>query len=372
MRNIWIILKKEVIQNLRDRKSMFMLVIFPMVLIFILGTAFSNVFKSTIDLKDITIPYYISGTGEDIKYFTGFLDTIENKMKVNFVKKEEKTAIADTKMRKYSCFIVYDSEAKRIKLYKNNRNFLETGIIEMALKNYVDSFNANSEIAKENPRALQKEIKEEEYVKLSSFDGQKNPSSFDYYAITMITMTICYGAFTGAYALKGEKLGKTSLRLWASPMNKWQLLVGKLLGALTITLIQIVLVLLFSKYLMHSYFGSNLGAVIIVFMSLAMFSITLGLVLSYIIKDTSKLNGIITIAVPFMVFLGGGYAVLPESMDKIAYISPVKWANETIFQLIYKKSWSLFPKTLGICLGLTIAFILVTVIFYKGEEGLNI
>lgn len=75
------------------------------------------------------------------------------------LKKDEKTAIADTKMRKYSLAIVYDG-AKNIKLYKNNKITLETGIIEMALKNYVDSFNANSEIAKENPSALQKEIKE--------------------------------------------------------------------------------------------------------------------------------------------------------------------------------------------------------------------
>lgn len=83
--------------------------------------------------------------------------------------------------------------------------------------------------------------------------GKRINTSFDYYAITMITMTMCYEAYLGVYALKGEKLGRTSVRLWASPINKWELLVGKLLGALTVTLIEVVLVMLFAKYLMHSY-----------------------------------------------------------------------------------------------------------------------
>lgn len=372
MRYIWIIFKKEVIENLRDKKSAAMLVLLPMVLIFILGTAFSKSFSNTIDLKGISIPYSVTGNGDDIKYFTQFLNTIEKEMKVDFVKKDKKSALADIKKGKYLCLISYDSGNKKIDFYKNNRGYIETGIVEMIIKNYVDSFNAKLEIAKVNPKVLQKEYKDEEFVKLTSFNGQRNPSSFDYYSITMITMTICYGAYYGAYALKGEKLARTSLRLWASPINKWQLLVGKLLGGLAMMLIQTIIVLLYSKYLMHSYFGNNLVAVLTILMSLAVFTITLGLVLSFLMKDNSRLNGCISIIVPFMVFLGGGYAVLPKSMDKIAYVSPVKWVNSTLFEIIYKNSWINFYKTIGVCLGLSLLCILAAVMFYKGEDGVII
>lgn len=53
------ILKKEILQNLRDKKSMLLMTLFPMLLITILGTVFSGNFASTINIPEINVMSYL-------------------------------------------------------------------------------------------------------------------------------------------------------------------------------------------------------------------------------------------------------------------------------------------------------------------------
>ena len=366
------IIKKEVIQNLRDKRSMILLILFPMLLIFILGSAFSNNFSSSVDLKGIKVFYSITGKGEDINSFKTFQRSLEKELKINFVLKDKEKGIEEIEAGRHACFIIYDSDNKKIDFYKNSRASIESGIMEVTLKAYADDFNASYEIYKNRSEMINSvnHDDKENYVKISSFNAKKSPSSFDYYSITMLTMSILYGMYTGAFAMKGEKLGKTSLRLYASPVSRRKLLFGKLIGCFIMSALQITLVLLFSKYIMNVNLGDDVLSVVIVLLSLSLFTLTMGLGLSYMIKRTSLLTGIITFIVPLMVFFAGGYMPLSDSLDFIAYFSPVKWVNQSIFDIIYKKSYALMPKTIIVCLVLSFAFIVVTTYLFKGEEGI--
>nr|WP_280634442.1 ABC transporter permease [Clostridium botulinum] len=87
-------LKKEILENLRDKKSMLLMTLFPMLLIAILGTVFSGSFASTINIPEINVMYSINKDVKIDKNFKDFTKEIEKTMKVNFKEtKDEKDAL---------------------------------------------------------------------------------------------------------------------------------------------------------------------------------------------------------------------------------------------------------------------------------------
>src|SRR3974377_1577807 len=59
MRNLWYIAKKDLIQILRDRTSLFFLLAVPLVLIIVVGFAFGNLFSGS-NSSQITIAVAVS------------------------------------------------------------------------------------------------------------------------------------------------------------------------------------------------------------------------------------------------------------------------------------------------------------------------
>ena len=55
MKNLWYIAKKDLLQILRDRNSLFLLLIVPLVLIVVIGFAFGNLFGSGSSQITITV-----------------------------------------------------------------------------------------------------------------------------------------------------------------------------------------------------------------------------------------------------------------------------------------------------------------------------
>ena len=152
--NIISIIIKEVKHSFRDRKSMAMMILFPIALIVVISAAFKSNFTSSIDIGTPKVLYSIEGTGVVSDNFkTGFIEKGKD-FKIEF-KKMDNIESAKKKLisKEYDAIIEMKANNK-IEFYKSGLESLKAGVVESILSTYVQEFNVIADISKVNPRII--------------------------------------------------------------------------------------------------------------------------------------------------------------------------------------------------------------------------
>jgi ABC-2 type transport system permease protein len=375
--NILNIMWKEIKQNLRDRKAMCMMVLFPIVLILILGTALAGNFDNSNAFKGTSVIYSVNGSGELAQGFKGLINN-EKELGIKFTEaKNENEGLDEVKNSNYSAFIIVDANANDIKLYKNSKFNFNGSFIESVLNTFVQKYNVMIEIAKVNPTALGKINSDtmSNFINEVSLVEKRQPKAIDYYAVSMLTLILMYAASTSAASINGEKRTKTGSRILTAPVKKYEVLIGRILGDVLITSLQAAIVLIVSKYAVKAYWGQS-GAmlpIIAVIFSEIIMAVSIGAGIAFSIKNEQLSYGLINTTIPFLVFLGGGYIPLDQFnnpvLNTICKISPIKWINDAIFEIIYNNNFSIVPKTLIITFTIAIIFIAASAMIFRKEAA---
>ncbi|AVQ39501.1 ABC transporter permease [Clostridium botulinum] len=367
------ILKKEILQNLRDKKSMLLMTLFPMLLITILGTVFSGNFASTINIPEINVMYSINKDVKIDKNFKDFTKEIEKTMKVNFKEtKDEKDALEKISNGKTDVYIKISND-KKIYIYENNLRAFNSQLVSTLLDAFVDKVNMTKEVASKNPMDLSK-IKvntSPNFINTKTIDGKDSPRGIDYYAVTMLTMTILYGTAVGAMSIASEIKRRTYRRLICSNTSPLKILFSKILASFLVIAFQSFLIYLFSKYILGTNWGSNKLALISVIASLIFMAVSAGVCIANTVKNEGVMSIIIYMFVPVLTFLGGGYVPLEpigsKMLNSISNISPLKWSNDAIFKIIFGNNLSIFGTTMLINIGAGVLFLLIAILFPRKD-----
>ncbi|EQB4338980.1 SagG family ABC transporter permease subunit [Clostridium botulinum] len=367
------ILKKEILENFRDKKAMFLMTLFPMLLITILGTVFSGNFASTINIPEINVMYSINKDVKIDKNFKDFTKEIQKNMKVNFKEtKEEKDALEKISNGKADVYIKIPND-KKIYIYENNVRAFNSQLVSTLLDTFVDKVNMTKEVSSKNPMALSK-IKVDNspnFVNTKTIDGKNSPRGIDYYAVTMLTMTILYGTAVGAMSIASEIKRRTYKRLICSNTSPLKILFSKILASFLVIAFQSFLIYLFSKYILGTNWGNNKLALISVVASLIFMAVSAGVCIANTIKNEGVMSIIIYMFVPVLTFLGGGYIPLDtigsKMLNSVSNISPLKWSNDAIFKIIFGNDLSIFGTTMLINLGAGVLFLLIAMLFPRKD-----
>src|SRR5665647_3440797 len=135
--NIISIIIKEVKHSFRDRKSMAMLVLFPIALIVVISAAFSSSFSSSIDIGTPKVLYSIEGSGATSDNFkTGFIEKGKN-FKIEFTKMNDIDSAKKKLISKEYDAIIEMKSNNKIEFYKSNVESLRAGVVESILSTYV-------------------------------------------------------------------------------------------------------------------------------------------------------------------------------------------------------------------------------------------
>lgn len=381
MNIIWII-SKEFKHNLRDYKSNLMMVLFPIVLIVILGAAFSNVFNnSTIKLSNVTVLYTqdVDGSAESAfaKAFEGFRNGLSDELAITFEKTDDVDfGIESMNYFRYSAYIHVLGNPPDIKLYKNERQGFAANLLEGALNSFINTYGAMSTIAENNPAALAKpgmqQLNNDDYVNVKALDQKKQPGSLDYYAVSMMSLIIMYASLTGLWGVRNDINRKTGDRILCAPVRPYELLTGKVIGSIIVTAVQALVVVLFSGLILKANWGDDPVILALLLLAHSIMAVSMGVGLAYLFKNDGSANGVLNTIIPFFVFLGGGYVPISEmgsTLVKLSSISPVKWVNSALFKVIYDGDYSHVPISIGINLGIATIFILIAVLFSKKGAG---
>ena len=233
-----------------------------------------------------------------------------------------------------------EDDSQVIRLYKNDRYYFEANIVETLIYGFTERYNVIAEAAKENPAMLADitDASRERILYNKAFKGKRKPTSTDYYSVTVLTLILMYSSITGLSSIKrGTKPQKTGNRInYAVLLTSMKSWIEKVMGCILITVMQALIVFLFSKLILNANWGSQHWSDIwLVIVSEAIMAVSIGTCIGFTIKNEGLSVGIINLAIPIFVMLGGGYVpidTMGEFFQKPSVISPVKWTNQAIFR----------------------------------------
>ncbi len=412
MQTIWYIAKKDLLQVLKDRISLILLLAVPLVLITVIGLASNNLFGS--GSTQITISVAVSnqdggtvGTAivNALKIDTNQLeitvnqyqdtqqviDQIANNSNVNAgvvipagtTDKVIAAAQSGTAPKNLIQFYALPSNNDpRATIVQN----IVTSVISSQLAGYsavgqvytvcnqpgnhcaqgtIDAQKIASSVGQASAvdgRSAVQALTAGEAVKINNFD-QIVPGYAVFFAL--------FGINAAAATILQEKEDGTFRRLLIAPIQKYALLGGKLLAQFILTLMQ--LFVLFSI----GYFAFDLDigswpAVIALLVCTSFAATGLGILLVSVVKTRRQLNPIVTLVVLITSAIGGAWWPLflePQWMQSIAKLGITAWAMEGLngVMILGKDFTQVLPNMLGLLAYGIICFV-IAMRFFRFEQ----
>lgn len=101
-------------------------------------------------------------------------------------------------------------------------------------------------------------------------------------------------------------------------------------------------------------------------------AISIGVGLGFIFKNENVANGVLNFMIPVMVFLGGSYMSVDtfgsKTFQAITYLSPVRWVNRSIFDVIYNNNYSKVPYAIMINIIIAVVFLAISSLLFRKEN----
>lgn len=347
----------------RNRRAFLMRLLFPVVLILVLSTAFSRSFNSqNITFSGDTVAY-AGDSGAASAVLSEFMKSSNEKLGLKFVEVRDTAAAIDgIKNCKYVAYIT----AKDCKLtyYKNSNpsyNF-EAEVIEPELQGFAMRAGAVMAVAQADPKAAGGMASGEigSFTRLLSVD-LKPQSAMDYYSVVILLMIAVTGALTGTNAVKSDRVFKTGLRISASPANPFQVFIGRVLGSVAINYLAAVILIVISSMLGANW-GGNIGMTLLIVLSIVIFAQSFGIALGMLVKNDSTISVVMNFGTQILAFLGGSYFPIRDFTGVLKFLSdlsPIKWASQGIFDSVARVPGD--SALLAIAINLAAAVLLLAV-----------
>lgn len=338
-------LKKEFKQMLRSKKNLIVMFLFPIILITTLSIGLKNMMAS----KDIfgsgneysKVYYTING---NTKYAQGFLEFKEGVEEAVNIKFEETSSLdmVEDEVDKYNALVHIEVNDSSFNLYSSkNGEKIKTKIFRGIFESILNEYAAFETIGKYNPRAFENLVqnKYDEYVVKKDIGEARNITSAEYYTFAELALIILYIASIVGESVYKEKQLTTINRIRLSKMRESFLIGAKVLVGIIISILQTLLVYVYSTHVLDVDWGENIFKFMSMFFTFGVFASVIGALVGIIAKNDTTVIGSIQVSIVVICFLGGAYTPLSimvgmGPISKLLFISPVYWINTAIGSLL--------------------------------------
>jgi ABC-2 type transport system permease protein len=408
MKNLWYIAKKDLLQILKDRSSLFFLLLVPLILIVVVGFAFGNLFGSGSSQIAITVAVSNQDSGFLGKSVVQALQVNASSLKItvnqytdpNKVKdqvannsnvnagvvipagaSDKFIAAAQTGTAPKDLVQVYSlpsTSDPRATIVQN----IVTGVLSSQFAGTSAVGQVNNVCNQPGNHCAQSSIDAQTIaatvggasatggataVQALTAGKAVSINSFDQIVPGYAIFFALFGVQAAAGTILQEKEDGTFRRLLIAPVNKYALLGGKLLAQFILTLGQLTFFFLVGYFAFHLNIGS-LPAVIALLIGASFAATGLGIVLVSIVKTRRQLNAIVPLVVIISSAIGGAWWPLfvePAWMQQIAKIGITAWAMEGLngVMILGKDFGQVVPDILGLLAYGIICFVIATRLF---------
>ncbi|MCL2482422.1 MAG: ABC transporter permease [Propionibacteriaceae bacterium] len=207
---------------------------------------------------------------------------------------------------------------------------------------------------------------------VSYLHGSADWTSFDYLGPVFIGIFIFVFVFiTAGMSLVTERTGGTMERLLVSPIKNWQIVAGYCLGFGVVTVVQAGIVLMASIKLIGFPNEGNLGLVIVTTFSMAMVSMTLGLLVSGLARTAFQVIQLMILLVIPQVLLSGIFDLTnaPTWMNVLSVCFPISHGAEALRAVMLRgEGLSDIGYQLAILWAFVVAFFLLASLSFRSRR----
>jgi len=202
-------------------------------------------------------------------------------------------------------------------------------------------------------------------VQIEQLYGGSDYSILDYLAPVLVAFFAFFFIFLlSAVSFLRERTSGTLERLMATPLRRGELVLGYLAGFSFFALLQAIVILLFTVFVLQVQFRGNLATIFIVEAVLVVGAVSLGLLVSAAARNELQAVQFVPLVLLPQVFLSGlliPVDQLPDYLRPISAVLPLTYANEAL-RLVMIKGYELANPLVLRDIGILVVFGLVMAI----------
>ncbi|GMK38585.1 ABC transporter permease/ATP-binding protein [Paenibacillus sp. CCS19] len=378
---MWTIFATSMKRKLTNPTIIVNYILLPLLLIVILGNALSSAFDkddeggavpaSLSQVKTVVVNEDQGKLGADI---VTFLTSEDNKglfdVTVETDANKAEQMLRDGEAEQY-IFIPADltsgfenKKNSSVIVYGEDSNIDKVNITGLTLSTFGDGYLAMDVSSAGN----QKELYTYVYSNLlttgasanSSGDGSSDSSgitALSYYGVTMLVLILVYGLANTMNFVQEEYSEALGDRYLVSPLSRTSLIVGQLLTGCAISIVQGIIIVLCAQWLFDVSYGDNMLVVFFIIIAGSIFFNALGLILGVIARRVKAIDSVVTLLIPVMTFIGGGFIKI--DLGGLRNISINELYQQPLFDYIQQGVINLAPVYSSLVAAL--GFILISI-----------
>lgn len=187
-------------------------------------------------------------------------------------------------------------------------------------------------------------------------------TSLQYYTASMTAMFVLWGAMLGVESILEEKQTGTMARLFTTRITPREIMVGKLLATYAIAFLQILILVLFTRFVYRVDWGPSLLNVVAVSAVIAFAATGFAMLIAAISKTQKMAEAIENIGIQVMAFLGGcQYPIyrFPEAMHFLSRFTLTRWSLDSYLALMDGRSLAAIATPLGVLAAMGLGFLAI-------------
>ncbi|WP_107839013.1 ABC transporter permease [Metasolibacillus meyeri] len=199
--------------------------------------------------------------------------------------------------------------------------------------------------------------------------GDKNTTIFDTFSPMLIGFFVFFFVFliTGIALLK-ERTSGTLERLLATPIKRFEIVAGYMIGYGILAFLQTIIIALFGIYILDIVHVGSIWLVLLINITLAFVALSLGTLLSSFATSEFQMMQFIPLVIVPQVFFSGIFPLdsMVDWLQKIGHVMPLYYAADALNGVMYKGyTFSEITGNLAILASFAIAFITLTIVSLK-------
>ncbi|MDT8718908.1 ABC transporter permease [Clostridium sp. 19966] len=344
---------KDLKVTLKDKRTILLLVIMPLTLIFVLGMALSSMFnKDSAGIKAFDVALVDEDGGSYAKQFKDFLNSNDIKKIINLKNISYDTALGKVKKGEIPVLIkipkgysegLNTGKKENLEIYKDPGDDLDGKIVESLVASYTKAASSITSGVKAAypvfktqgmdssmliPTLLKSLDSADSNFKESSVSSD-SLSAMQYYSAAMLVMYILFVAMMGTSSIIEEREQKTLLRLMGSTAKRSTIITGKILGLFMIGVFEVLVIILFTKFVFNVNWGNSIIAIALISAAMLIASCGIAMTIATLFKTNRAVEAFSSPFVMIISFIGGSMFpiyTMPDTMQKISKIAPNNWA----------------------------------------------
>lgn len=400
---IWTIAWKDTLIRFRDRNALILMLLAPLVLSGIIGSAFGGFISGSDSVPFDAIPVLLVNEDEGVRS-TQFIEilTSDDLAELLDVTQMDNLAAAREQVQageaRAAVFIPATfteaveggaDSASLVQFYADPSATLTPNIVRSVVTQIVDGFNTAAisgavtvdQLVEQAPllgpnmanlgATLNAELQEQigpgqnnitlNSVAVGDEEGNSDLNPFAFFAPSMGILFLMFSMVDGTRSILDEQQGGTLNRLVSTPTSHLEILLGKIGGVFLTGALQFVVFVIASSLLFGLSWGNSpLGLVLMVFVVVLAFT-SLGALIAAFARDANQANIVGSVVTLVFAALGGNFVPaqnFPPFLEQLSKISINRWALDGFSDLtLFGLGLSDILLESGVLLGLSLVLI---------------